>query len=104
MLFKDLLCLQCPVGNKKHKAAAAAAVRLRIAADGGADAVPVEQMFGALCIGQGVKMKKRLHNASSFHPKFRGSFTASMQTMTDLFILFSSKRIDEKEKIVYNQL
>lgn len=69
MLFKDLLCLQCPVGNKKQKAAAAAAVGLRIAADGGADAVPVEQMFGALCIGQGVKMKKGLHNASSFHRK-----------------------------------
>ena len=28
---------------------------------------------------------------------------ASLQTMTDLLILFSAKRIDEKKDIVYNK-
>jgi hypothetical protein len=61
------LC-RLPVGNIERKRAAGAAVGVRVAADGGGQAVVLQQPLGALRRGQGFKPEIRQHFIPSLLP------------------------------------
>jgi hypothetical protein len=82
--------------EKQCEAAPASAVGLRVAANRGADRVPLQQAFCALRRRYGVHFQIILHSPTSF--------LCPLSTYAATFRVFAKKRIDEKRKVMYNKV